>query len=108
MFKSILAKCETEKLDWACQVPYILFVLRQLPHSDSGFSPFDLVYGRSVRTPLDALYHGLIESPSVNLNVSEWLEVLCDRLSLVRDAAMDNASKNKDKRMLHANKGAKL
>ncbi len=84
-FKSILAKCEKAKLDWASQVPYVLFVLRQLPHLDSSFSPIELVYGRSLRTPLDALYHGFVESPVVNLNVTEWVEVLCDRLSLVRE-----------------------
>ncbi len=36
-FKSILAKCEKVKLDWASQVPYVLFVLRQLPHQLSWF-----------------------------------------------------------------------
>ncbi len=95
-------------IDIVGPLPYVFFVLRQLPHSDSSFSPFELVYGRSVLTPLDALYHGFVESPVVNLNVTEWVEVLCDRLSLVRDAAMANVSKNKAKRMELANRNKKL
>ncbi len=54
-FQSILSKCVEKGQDWVGQVPYVLFVLRQMPHSDSGFSPFDLVYGFRVRTPLEAL-----------------------------------------------------
>ncbi len=50
-----------EERDWVGQVSYVLFVLRQMPHSDSGFSPSDLVYGFRVGTPLDTLYHGLFE-----------------------------------------------
>ncbi len=58
-FKAILGKCISDKVDWVSQISFVLFVFRQMPHSDSGFSPFDLVYGFRVRSPLDALYHGL-------------------------------------------------
>ncbi len=62
-FKSISGKCVDDGIDWVGQVNFVLFVLRQMPHADSGYSPFDLVFGFRVRTPtpLDALYHGLFE-----------------------------------------------
>ncbi len=56
---AILGKCMEGGHDWVSQVPYALFILRQMPHEDSGFSPFVLVYGFKVRTPLDAMYHGI-------------------------------------------------
>ncbi len=43
--KGVLGRCAEEKVDWVGQVPLVLYVLRQMPHSDSGFSPFDLVLG---------------------------------------------------------------
>ncbi len=43
--KGILGKCIAEGLDWVDQVCYVLYVLRQMPHADSEFSPFDLVFG---------------------------------------------------------------
>ncbi len=71
--KSILGKCVAEGREWVGQICFVLYVLRQMPHSDSGFSPFDLVYGYRVRTPLDALYHGLYEVELKELEVCEWV-----------------------------------
>ncbi len=50
--KSILKKADDKKLGWVEQLPFALFTLRQMPNSESGLSPFDLVYGYRVRTPL--------------------------------------------------------
>jgi len=37
-------------------LPYLLFAYREVPQSSStGFSPFELLYGRKVRGPLDVL-----------------------------------------------------
>ncbi len=44
---------------------------REMPNADSGFSPFDLVYGFRVRTPMDALYYGLFECEVKDLKVCE-------------------------------------
>ncbi len=46
-FKSVLKKCVSRKLDWVTQVPFVLFVFRQMPLADHGLSPFELVYGLS-------------------------------------------------------------
>ncbi len=72
-FKAILGKCVSDRVDWVGQISFVLFVLRQMPHADSGFSPFDLVYGFHVRTPLDALYHGLYERENEKLGVCDWV-----------------------------------
>ena len=34
-------------------LPYLLFAYREVPQSTTGFSPFELLYGREVRGPLD-------------------------------------------------------
>lgn len=36
-------------------LPYLLFAYREVPQSSTGFSPFELLYGRQVRGPLDLL-----------------------------------------------------
>ena len=74
-------------MDWAVQVPYTLFALRQSPNRDTGISPYEMVYGFNVRTPLDALYHCRVEEKEVDLNASEWVDVVQERLDLVRDVA---------------------
>ena len=40
--------------DWDKLLPYLFFAYREVPQSSTGFSPFELLYGRHVRGPLDA------------------------------------------------------
>ncbi len=106
--KSVLGKSIDEGLDWVGQLCFVLFVLRQMPHADTGYSPFDMVYGFRVRTPLDALYHGLYEVEVEKLNVCEWVMKMAERLENVRDSAALRMAKGKESRLQYVNKGAKL
>ncbi len=62
---------------------YVLFILRQMSHADSGVSPFDLVYGFRVRTPLEALYYGLHDSSYEKMDVCSWVRNIAERLVTV-------------------------
>ena len=54
--KAMLRKVATaEGQDWDKWLPYVLFAYREVPQASTGFSPFELVYGRQVRGPLDIL-----------------------------------------------------
>ncbi|PAA78757.1 hypothetical protein BOX15_Mlig016452g7 [Macrostomum lignano] len=44
-----------EKKKWDQYLPYLLFAIREVPNETTGFSPFELLYGRTVRGPLDLL-----------------------------------------------------
>ena len=52
MLKRVLAE---ESRSWDLMVPYVLFVYREVPQESMGFSPFELIYSRDVRGPLDVL-----------------------------------------------------
>ena len=45
-----------EGKDWDQLIPYLLFAYREVPQSSSGFSPFELLYGRTVKGPLDVIH----------------------------------------------------
>ncbi len=79
-----------------------------MPHADSGYSPFDMVYGFRVRTPLDALYHGLYEVEAERLNVCEWVTRMAERLENVRDSAALRMAKGKESRLQYMNRGTKM
>ena len=76
----MLTKASSQGLDWVGQVPFALFALRSAPNRDTLYSPFELVYGRQVRTPLDILHQGWVEVDFEQLNTSEWADWLVDRL----------------------------
>ena len=45
--KRMLKKAAMDNVkDWDKFVPYLLFAYREVPQASTGFSPFELVYGR--------------------------------------------------------------
>ena len=53
--KSALLKlCSEKPKEWHRYLTPTLFALRKIHNDLTGFSPFQLLYGRSVRTPLGA------------------------------------------------------
>ena len=53
-FKSFLKYCEGE--DWKCKLDKFLFQYRVTPHSTTGVSPAELLFGRKLRTVLDLVH----------------------------------------------------
>jgi hypothetical protein len=47
--------CIDHPREWDRYLPAVLFAYREVPHASSGFSPFELLYGRTVRGPLQVL-----------------------------------------------------
>jgi len=51
--KNLLKKIASEKpKDWHRYLGPLMFAVRDTPQDSMGFTPFELIYGRSVRTPL--------------------------------------------------------
>ena len=62
--KSMLQKAASaEGKNWDDLLPYLLFAYREVPQASTGFSPFELLYGRQVRGPLDILKESWEASP---------------------------------------------
>ena len=56
VLKSMLKKmCQKRPKDWDRYLPAILFAYREVPQSSTRFSPFELLYGRTVRGPMQIL-----------------------------------------------------
>ena len=56
--KTMLRRLCTEKpRQWNWYIDGLLFAYREAPHESTGFSPFELIYGRTVRGPMRILRH---------------------------------------------------
>ena len=54
--KSMLQKTGTDRgKEWDKKIPYILFAYQEVPQASTGYSPFELLYSRDIRGPLDTL-----------------------------------------------------
>ncbi|XP_029832045.3 uncharacterized protein LOC115316745 [Ixodes scapularis] len=89
MKRVLRALCYEHKTDWEACLPATMFALRSVPHEATGFSPAELVYGRSLRSPLQMLresWEGHGEDPTV----VEYVLELLDRLNRSRSIAESN------------------
>ena len=51
----LLTMCAERPNDWDKYLPVLLFAVREIPQESLGFSPFELLYGRNVRGPMQIL-----------------------------------------------------
>ena len=85
----MLTKASRLGLDWVEQLPFALFALRSAPNRDTKFSPYQLVYGHRVRTPLDILHQGWAEEEFGEFDTAEWADWLVSRLAVWHESVLE-------------------
>ena len=103
---AMLTKASALGLDWVGQLPFAMFALRSAPNRDSHFSPFQLVYGHRVRTPLDILHQGWAELELQELDTAEWSGWLSERLEVWHDVLRERGEEASSKRKEYHDKKA--
>ena len=88
--KSMIRKfTASNQKDWDEHLPYLLFAFREVPQESTEFSPFELLYGRRVRGPLDVLKEAWVgyegEKENVNIHVLEMSRCLEEMSELVKE-----------------------
>ena len=79
-----------EGKDWVKLLPYLLFAYREVPQATSGFSPFELLYGRRVRGPLDILKETWTSCSRSNESVLSYVLKVQSRLRAMRELVNEN------------------
>ena len=75
--------------DWDDYLPYVLFAYREVPQESTGFSPFELLYGRRVRGPLDVLKEAWTEEREDEVPVVTHVVEMRDRMQEMLEIAQD-------------------
>ncbi len=87
--KSMLRKFVSESgADWDQWLPYLLFAYREVPQASTGFSPFELLFGREVRGPLDILresWEG--DAPHQTTNIASYVLKMREKLDQLSSRA---------------------
>ena len=79
-----------EGKNWDELLPYLLFAYREVPQASTGFSPFELVYGRPVRGPQDILRETWESHPSSPESVISHVLLMQEHLSKLQDLVKTN------------------
>ena len=93
--KSMLRKAATDEgKDWDRLIPYLLFAYREVPQASTGFSPFELLYGRHVRGPLDVLRETWEASRRSDESVVSYVLMVQERLAKLTELVQGNLAKS--------------
>ena len=84
--------CMDHEKDWDEGIPLLLFATREVTQESLGFSPFDLVYGHSVRGPLKLLKEQWLQD-EITTDVLSHVSAFRERLQSARETARENLEK---------------
>ena len=86
---------------WHRRIPPLLFACRELPNASTGFSPFELLFGRPARGPIDFLADAWLEqgdvaeAKDVCQYVVELRNTVADMCQVAQDSVDQSAVVNK-------------
>ena len=83
--------------NWDKLIPYILYAYQQVPQASTGFSPFELVYGRDLRRPLDVLKDGWTNTEGKEDDELNYVQRVYDTLKAAKDLVQTNMEKAQKK-----------
>ncbi|KAL3879165.1 hypothetical protein ACJMK2_031474 [Sinanodonta woodiana] len=98
--KSMLRKfCTNNNNEWDEMLPFLLFAYREVPHEETGFAPFEMLYGWPVRGPMQILQGLFMGEEDVRKSTVEHVvkmrEKLADIGALVKENLLDRQKKIK-------------
>ena len=90
--------CEEQPKNWHLYLDLLLFAYREVPQATTGFSPFELLYGRSVRGPLSILEELWSEDsePSPDKIYYEYFLEIRERLSKTLEITRQEINKSQE------------
>ena len=90
--------------DWDQYLPYLLFAYREVPQETTGFSPFELLFGRRVRGPLDVLKEEWTGDRGTAVPVATHVVEMRERLAEMTQLVSENVAKSQQR---YYDRGAK-
>ena len=102
----IRSYCFDTGKDWDEGVHLLLFAVRESVQESLGFSPFELVFGHSVRGPLKLLKEKLLCNDAPSLNLQQYVTDIKEKLQTVRDLAKKNLKDTQDSMATRYNRQA--
>ena len=109
ILKQMLRKlCSEQPKTWNKYLDPLLFAYREVPQESTGFSPFELLYGRTVRGPLQLLKELWTENIDGEIrNVYEYVINLKDKLESTMNIAKDNLEKSQNRQKYYYDRRSK-
>ena len=97
--------CLDNEKDWDEGISLLLFAVRESVQESLGFSPFELVFGHSVRGPLKLLKENWLSENTESLNLLDYVSKFRNKLKKACELAQQNLKNSQSKmKMLYDRK----
>uniref|UniRef100_A0A8C5MF74 Gypsy retrotransposon integrase-like protein 1 n=1 Tax=Leptobrachium leishanense TaxID=445787 RepID=A0A8C5MF74_9ANUR len=107
--KAMLRKVvDKDGKNWDCLLPYLMFSVREVPQASTGFSPFELLYGRHPRGILDIAKETWEQEHTPHRSVLEHVSQMQDRIEAVLPIVRENMEKSQRAQQASYNRKARL
>ena len=93
--------------DWDEYLPYLLFAYCEVPQETTGFSPFELLYGRCVRGPLDVLKENWTGDKETAVPVATHIIAMREWLAEMTGLVAKHAAARQEKQKQQYDKNAR-
>ncbi|KAI2645879.1 Retrovirus-related Pol polyprotein from transposon 17.6 [Labeo rohita] len=105
--KQMLRRVTAEdKRDWDLMLPYVLFGIREVPQASTGFTPFELLFGRQPRGLLDVAREAWEQQPAPHRTIIEHVRQMRERIDRVMPLVREHLSKAQQAQQRHYNRAA--
>ena len=102
--KCLRAYCMDKQEDWDIHLPGILMGLRMSCNSSSQYSPYQMLFGRVMRHPID---HALLPKDSLSKTTKQHLADIQQTLKITHEIAKQNQEDRQDKQKKYYDTNAK-
>jgi len=96
-----------QKLDWKKHVSFLVYAYNCIPHESTKVAPFELMFGRKPRLPLDAAFGDLLRKNDNTANTQEYITDLRNRMKATHEIAINHMEKAQQKQKEMYDKKAK-
>lgn len=107
--KSMLKKVvDKDGKNWDFLIPYLMFAIREVPQSSTGYSPFELLYGRHPRGLLDIAKETWEGEQTPHKSVIEHIAQMQDRIAAIMPMVKEHLLQAQTAQQRIYNRGAQL
>ncbi len=106
--KQMLRRVAAEdRRDWDQMLPYVLFGIREVPQASTGFTPFELLFGRQPRGLLDVAKEAWEhQQPTPHRSLVEHVTEMRQRIDRVAPLVREHMVKAQQAQQRHYNRAA--
>ena len=108
--KALLKKfCVETETDWDEDIDFLVSVIREVPNESIGVSPFEMMFGRKVRGPLQIVKDKLLSDNTVEeVTISQYLQRLKEHFESIHNFARNNLTKSQQEMKSRYDKNVKV